>query len=76
MGMVAAREVDSGMRARAQATDPTHICYPDSKCRDYLWAHARKAGVSPSDEPHDFFFLSEFRAALLHTLGYINWVWY
>ena len=61
------------------------VCRPTSDCFSINTTHAPSASgaieelpvpLFSSEVPDDFYFLSELRPHVLHTLGMINWVWY
>ena len=61
------------------------VCRPMSDCFSINTTHAPSASgaieelpvpLFSSEVPDDFYFLSELRPHVLHTLGMINWVWY
>lgn len=51
------------------------VCMPSKRCESVGPSKQLAPGLL-SERADDFFFLSELRLAVMHTIGFINWVWY
>jgi len=68
--------------ARRRSLGLEELCRPESPCTTFSAsarpgaARAIKAAGRASENPNDFFFLSELRLYVLQSLGWVRWVWY
>ena len=65
-------EIDS---TRMERDISRAVCMPSKRCESVGPSKQLAPGLL-SERADDFFFLSELRLAVMHTIGFINWVWY